>query len=422
MGQALYQAETQGFGKSLAQVEFGTPDWATLAELRYNAYVFSAFKNHSFMGDLVQALVDGDQIRSFSDFKRIAEGISQNYYTLWLEAEYETAIGTGQMAARWQEFQEDKDIYPFLQYQTVGDDRVRDDHRVLDGVTYAIDDPFWDSFMPPNGWRCRCDVIQVAGPAAPADELPELPPAFNHNPGSTMRIATEEHPYFQGLSPEKIDSIKTLTASEVNMPARMKKYQADIDPVLWRVLRNKPDLQMRKNLSGSSYTPSVDKVSISTGKRWESSRLQRRTVIYHEMGHAAHTQRNLITKVYVDPRLESVYQQCRQVIAGRELEIQTSLRELRSAVQKLPTSWEFQGLSRYDYAELMSATADTLEAITSGNWGWGHGRSYYRKISNVDRMEWFAHAMENRFEGNRICQEIMPDVYELMISYIRSIE
>ncbi|MBQ7855294.1 MAG: hypothetical protein IJ352_09820 [Muribaculaceae bacterium] len=31
----------------------------------------------------------------------------------------------------------------------------------LHGVTLPIDDPFWDSFLPPNGWNCRCTAVQV---------------------------------------------------------------------------------------------------------------------------------------------------------------------------------------------------------------------------------------------------------------------
>ena len=28
----------------------------------------------------------------------------------------------------------------------------------INGLVYRYDDPFWQSFYPPNGWRCRCRV------------------------------------------------------------------------------------------------------------------------------------------------------------------------------------------------------------------------------------------------------------------------
>ncbi len=58
----------------------------------------------------------------------------------------------------------DPDIDQILwgfKYVTVGDDRVRDSHVALDGVTLPKDDPFWVTNTPPNGWACRCQVIPI---------------------------------------------------------------------------------------------------------------------------------------------------------------------------------------------------------------------------------------------------------------------
>ncbi len=45
------------------------------------------------------------------------------------------------------------------------------DHKAFDRIlpNIAVDkklslppsSPFWDSFMPPNGWNCRCTAVQV---------------------------------------------------------------------------------------------------------------------------------------------------------------------------------------------------------------------------------------------------------------------
>jgi SPP1 gp7 family putative phage head morphogenesis protein len=47
------------------------------------------------------------------------------------------------------------------EYVTVGDDRVRPEHAVLNGVRLPKEDSRWNSIMPPNGWNCRCSVIEV---------------------------------------------------------------------------------------------------------------------------------------------------------------------------------------------------------------------------------------------------------------------
>ena len=62
------------------------------------------------------------------------------------------------MAGRWQQLQANKARRPFLQYRTAGDARVRPMHRMWNGLIFHIDDAFWQTHYPPNGWGCRCTV------------------------------------------------------------------------------------------------------------------------------------------------------------------------------------------------------------------------------------------------------------------------
>ena len=94
---------------------------------------------------------------------------------------------------------EDGDRYN-LQYRTAGDDRMRPEHTALNGVTLPPSDDFWESYYPPNGWRCRCTVVQVRKkkhPATPHDEAMALGEAalerdtkgmFRFNPGKQERV------------------------------------------------------------------------------------------------------------------------------------------------------------------------------------------------------------------------------------------
>ena len=54
------------------------------------------------------------------------------------------------------------DNRPFWQYWTVGDTRVRDEHRNLHGKVFLFSDPFWKYFFPPNGYKCRCSTKALA--------------------------------------------------------------------------------------------------------------------------------------------------------------------------------------------------------------------------------------------------------------------
>lgn len=50
---------------------------------------------------------------------------------------------------------------PYWQYQTAGDGNVRPEHAAMDGRVYRCDDPIWDVWYPPNGFRCRCIVVSL---------------------------------------------------------------------------------------------------------------------------------------------------------------------------------------------------------------------------------------------------------------------
>ncbi|MBP3693458.1 MAG: minor capsid protein [Thermoguttaceae bacterium] len=66
-------------------------------------------------------------------------------------------------AGRWNTVN-DSDFGDYIwgfEYVTAGDDRVREGHRVLEGVRLPKEDPFWKKYFPPNGWNCRCTTLEI---------------------------------------------------------------------------------------------------------------------------------------------------------------------------------------------------------------------------------------------------------------------
>lgn len=75
---------------------------------------------------------------------------------------YETNMRTAYAAGQWEQVQRTKKVMPFLRYVCVLDGRCRPEHRAWHNTILPVDDPFWKTHTPPNGWRCRCSIQQVA--------------------------------------------------------------------------------------------------------------------------------------------------------------------------------------------------------------------------------------------------------------------
>lgn len=65
-------------------------------------------------------------------------------------------------AGRWQEQVENRDNQPYLRYVAMQDMRTRPDHGMLHDMVFPVDDAFWMTHYPPNGWGCRCHVEGVS--------------------------------------------------------------------------------------------------------------------------------------------------------------------------------------------------------------------------------------------------------------------
>ena len=174
-------------------------------DIQANLYEFAQAKTYTQLQAFGELLYQDGQLRSFEDFKKQVLKRHEDYNLNYLQAEYQTARQASHHARQWQRFEKDKDLFPSLVYKTVGDARVRAAHKSLHGVVKALEDPFWNTHYPPNGWRCRCYVVQSTQRPVPlatyepvqgsTRENP-VDPAFEVNTGKSGRIYSDKHPYF----------------------------------------------------------------------------------------------------------------------------------------------------------------------------------------------------------------------------------
>lgn len=196
----------KGFGQTLEEAEGA--DLELLAELRENVYMFGAAKNYQMTKDISSLLVDDDgEVRTAKEFNDIARDTYDNWTDNWGETEYQTAIGQGGAAAKWNEIEKQKDILPNLRYSAILDENTSDICAPLNDLVAPVDDPIWDSVAPLNHFNCRCVLLQEDGDAelTPDDDKDdrvdgveeEMSGTFKGNPGKDGMVFTKDHPYFE---------------------------------------------------------------------------------------------------------------------------------------------------------------------------------------------------------------------------------
>lgn len=137
------------------------------------------------------------KIRSYNDFKKKVDEVHQKYNRNYLQAEYQTSKRAAQASRQWKGFEANQDLFPNLKYMTVGDGKVRDEHSKLHGIIKPVNDPFWDTHYPPNGWRCRCYVKPTNETSNRTKKVTTKPDkGFRLNVGKTNKTFSEDHPYF----------------------------------------------------------------------------------------------------------------------------------------------------------------------------------------------------------------------------------
>lgn len=226
----------RGFGGNLGDFAETSTDFKILTRLNENINKFSAAKTFQNVSDTQNFILDTQgNLRPFTEFRKDALKIFDQYNENWLRTEFETTVAGAQSAVQWQDIQRDKKTLPLLKYQTAGDDRVRPQHAAWDGIVKPVDDPFWDTHNPPADFNCRCITIQLeAGEEKVTnlgDHLTKVKKEtkgeitslendskiFNINPGKHKIIFPNKgkspHPYFK-----VDDTFDTLKSNNFNLP------------------------------------------------------------------------------------------------------------------------------------------------------------------------------------------------------------
>lgn len=148
-----------------------------------------------FYDELLAALEEGNTLSEFrenmNDFLK-AEGY-EGLDPVQADNIFRTNIQTAYNVGHYQQMTDPgvMRLRPYWQYDAVNDSHTRPSHLAMDGRVFPADSPVWDTWFPPNGFRCRCTVktlskrqVEQRGltveTSAPRAALPD--PQFSTNP------------------------------------------------------------------------------------------------------------------------------------------------------------------------------------------------------------------------------------------------
>ena len=212
------QPVKEEFGQRWVDYDYKEPK-ALIQKFKKNLWQFSSAKTLAELEYINSLILDKNgRIKPEHQFMQDVKKANILFNRNYLQAEYQTAKRGAQMAHLWNKFLEQKEYYPNLVYRTVGDSRVRPEHATLNGIVKPIDDPFWKTYYPPNGWRCRCTVMNTAEKVSEGTfEDKTVKPEFHGNTALDEEILTSKGTFFKLLNKDHKAKINA-ELMKYNMP------------------------------------------------------------------------------------------------------------------------------------------------------------------------------------------------------------
>ena len=318
-------------------------------------------------------------------------------------------------------------------WHTSIDGRERASHGAANGQTvpnagkFSVQGQFLKWAGDPAGSasnviNCRCGVSVFPKPNAQTTGENITDIGFGVAQAQVQSAITEAL-----ITPEVATTI-AVEAQQINLEAQKEAMRpsnwskvvpkdAKINDDFLALLNDKPILvKETSKYKGSKYYNSTNTVHINV-KYQESGTIGE--VVAHEYGHAIHYQKGWITRTNVDDIVFKSYNESRKLIYANE-KIVKEFSYQQDEFRKLWFKYrdQFPQLSDKEYLTQLTSTADTIDALTSGKLGFGHGEIYYSERANSTYMEYMAHAFENKYYGNEVLKKLFPQLNADMIKML----
>lgn len=190
------------------------------------AFTVSNYSNiqvvNQFYQELLKAIETGTTLAVFKE--NMDSFLERNGYSavnnFQAEVIFRTNIQTAYNVGHYEQMMDEdvKRFRPYWQYYAVNDKDTRPTHKAMDGLVYRADDPFWDTWYPPNGYRCRCTVRSLSKRQVEAKGLKvmdKMPESIEPDKGFANNPAKVQFEPDISKYPESLQAAyKNLTASQ----------------------------------------------------------------------------------------------------------------------------------------------------------------------------------------------------------------
>ncbi|WP_274571561.1 phage minor head protein [Neisseria leonii] len=141
---------------------------------------------------------------------------------------FRTNMQSAYSAAQYQSYMQNLDARPFWRYDAVNDHRTRAAHSAMDGLVYRYDDPFWATFYPPNGYRCRCSVTALSDRDIEREGR-SISVSGGHNLTEAHKIYNKKGDSYKTVAYVAPDGTKITTDRGFDYNAGRMNYCPDLD-------------------------------------------------------------------------------------------------------------------------------------------------------------------------------------------------
>lgn len=206
-------------GRNFFKIDYTATDIQALQNFKVESFNVAGVGSYKLQEELKQLAIDVWQnkesnVKLFEEQarKKILEYVPVTDVPpgAYLKTNFNTGLAGAYHGAEFIRLQDPSmlKVYPGYKYMTRNDSVVRPEHEELHGKIFRADDKIWLVIYPPNGWNCRCFVIQLdineVGELSASDEnnFMELSSSkrkefiskagidsdFDHNPGAVKSI------------------------------------------------------------------------------------------------------------------------------------------------------------------------------------------------------------------------------------------